>query len=136
MSDVIAVGGGHKAQWLERLLESLIDPRRRERAVLAWLAGYAGLWSVYGAIAKGSQDIHFDMGEMVAWSREVTFGTPKHPPLPAWLVRAWFWVFPLEDWAYYLLAILLATAALWIACFSLAAYLTPEKRVIGLALLT
>ncbi len=136
MSDVIAVGGGHKAQWLERLLESLIDPRRRERAVLAWLAGYAGLWSVYGAIAKGSQDIHFDMGEMVAWSREVTFGTPKHPPLPAWLVGAWFEVFPLQDWAYYLFATLMATAALWIAWRVSARYLDDEKRVVGLALLT
>ncbi len=63
--------------------------------MLALLAAYAAIWSLYGAIAKSSQDIHFDMGEMIAWSREVTLGTPKHPPLPAWLVRAWFSVFPL-----------------------------------------
>jgi len=43
---------------------------------------------------QASQDFHFDMGEMVAWSREVTFGTPKHPPLPAWLVGAWFSISP------------------------------------------
>src|SRR5215471_9899400 len=136
MSDVIAVGGGHKAGWLARLMESLLDPRRREWTVIALLAGYAAIWSIYGAIAKSSQDIHFDMGEMVAWSREVTFGTPKHPPLPAWLVRAWFSVFPLEDWSYYLFATLLATAALWIAWKASAPYLDGEKRLIGLALLT
>jgi 4-amino-4-deoxy-L-arabinose transferase-like glycosyltransferase len=118
------------------LLDSLLDPGRRERTVLALLAAYAAIWSIYGAIAKSSQDIHFDMGEMVAWSREVTLGTPKHPPLPAWLVRAWFSVFPLEDWAYYLFAILLATAALWIAWKASAPYLGGEKRVVGLALLT
>src|ERR1700676_1130655 len=136
MPDLSAVGGLRKPQPLERLLDALFDPGRRERAVLGLLAGYAAIWSLYGAIAKSSQDIHFDMGEMVAWSREVTLGTPKHPPLPAWLVRAWFSVFPLEDWAYYLFAMLLATAALWIAWRASAPYLTGEKRVVGLALLT
>ena len=136
MSGVAAVFGFRKGSWLERLLDALIDPSRRERAVVALLAGYAAVWSLYGAVAKSSQDINFDMGEMVVWSREVTFGTPKHPPLPAWLVRAWFGVFPLEDWAYYLFAILLATLALWVAWKVSARYLDGEKRVIGLALLT
>jgi 4-amino-4-deoxy-L-arabinose transferase-like glycosyltransferase len=136
MSDVSAAGNLRKTQFLDRLLDSLIDPDRRERAVLALLAAYAAIWSIYGAIAKGSQDIHFDMGEIIAWSREVTWGTPKHPPLTAWLVRAWFGVFPLADWAYYLFAILLATAALWFAWKASAPYLGGEKRVVGLALLT
>ena len=95
MSEVSAAGGLRKTPFLDRLLDSLLDPGRRERTVLALLAAYAAIWSLYGAIAKSSQDIHFDMGEMIAWSREVTLGTPKHPPLPAWLVRAWFSVFPL-----------------------------------------
>ena len=83
--------------------------------MLAVLTGYLAIWSLYATIAKSSQDIHTDMGEVVAWSREVGLGTPKHPPLAAWLVRAWFTVFPRQDWAYYLFAILLATVALWIA---------------------
>jgi len=136
MWDVSAVVGLGKKPWLDSLLDRCVDPSRRERTVLALLAGYAAIWSLYGAVAKSSQDIHFDMGEMVAWSREVTFGTPKHPPLPAWLVRAWFSVFPLEDWAYYLFAVLLATAALWVAWKASAPYLDGEKRLIGLALLT
>src|SRR5258708_4183139 len=115
MSDVSPVDGPRKTQPLEGLLDSLIAPGRRERSVLALLTAYAAVWSIYGAIAKSSQDINFDMGEMVAWSREVTLGTPKHPPLPAWLVQAWFSVFPLQDWAFYLFPLLLATAALWIA---------------------
>ena len=136
MSEVTAAGGRRQAPSLDRLLDALVDPRRRERAVLALLAAYAVVWSLYGAIAKGSQDIHFDMGEMIAWSREVTFGTPKHPPLSAWLVRAWFSVFPLEDWAYYLFAVLVATVALWVAWKASAPYLDGEKRAVGLALLT
>src|SRR5215472_2646121 len=82
------------------LMAGLRDPVRRDRTMALVLAGYCGLWTLYGAIAKGSQDIHFDMGEMVAWSREAGWGTPKHPPFGAWLVRAWFTLFPRADWAY------------------------------------
>ena len=121
---------------LDRLIAALTDPARCERAIVAVLGGYCALWTLYGAIAKGSQDVHFDMGEMVAWSRETSWGTPKHPPFGAWLVRAWFGVFPLADWAYYLFAMVLATLALWIAWKVAGRYLDADKRVMGLALLT
>jgi 4-amino-4-deoxy-L-arabinose transferase-like glycosyltransferase len=127
---------GRSQSALSRLLDALTEPARRERTVLVVLAAYAAVWTLYGIVAKSSQDIHFDMGEMVAWSREVSLGTTKHPPLGAWLVGAWFSVFPLADWAYYLFAILLATFALWVAWTISAAYLDGEKRIVGLALLT
>ena len=120
----------------ERLLDTLTNPARCERIMLVLLTGYFVTWSLYATIAKSSQDIHTDMGEMVAWSREVGLGTPKHPPLGAWLVRFWFSVFPREDWAYYTFAILLATVALWATWRLSARYLPPEKRVVGIALLT
>ena len=100
------------------------------------LVGYCALWSLYGALAKGSQDVHFDMGEMVAWSRDAGIGTPKHPPLAAWLVRAWFTIFPLADWAYYVFAMVITTFALWVAWRVSDRYLDAEKRVAGLLLLT
>ena len=121
---------------VERLFDALVDPARRERTMLLLLSGYAAVWSLYAAIAKSTQDIHPDMGEVVAWSREVTLGTPKHPPLSAWLVHAWFSVFPLEPWAYYLFAVILPTVALWIAWRVAARYLPADKRVVGVALLT
>jgi len=121
---------------LDRLIAALSDPARRERTIVPVLAAYCALWALYGAIAKGSQDVHFDMGEMVAWSRETFWGTPKHPPFGAWLVSAWFSVFPLADWAYYLFAMLLATLALWIAWRIAGRYLDAEKRIVGVALLT
>src|SRR6266853_222344 len=98
---------------LGRLLDALSDPGRRGRTTVIVLAVYCAAWTIYAVLAKASQDIHFDMGEMVAWSREVTFGTPKHPPLPAWLVGAWFGVFPLDSWAYDLLAMATAAVSLW-----------------------
>ena len=121
---------------VERLLDALTDPARREYVAARLLMAYCAVWSLYGALAKGSQDIHFDMGEMVAWSRDAGIGTPKHPPFAAWLVRAWFSVFPLTDWSYYLLAMVLASFALWVAWRVSEPYLDGEKRVAGLVLLT
>jgi hypothetical protein len=120
----------------ERLFAALVDPARCERTMLWLLAGYVVTWTAYGAIAKGSQDLHFDIGEMFAWSHQVTLSAPTHPPLGAWLVRLWFHVMPAQDWAFYLLAILTATVALWIAWRIAGRYLPPEKRVLGLALLS
>jgi len=120
----------------DRIFEALIDTARSERTMLILLAGYVAAWSIYGAIAKSSQDLHFDIGEMFAWSHQVSLSAPTHPPLGAWLVRIWFTVMPRQDWAFYVLAILVATVALWIAWRLAGRYLTPEKRVLGLALLT
>ena len=121
---------------LGRLLDALSDPKRRGRTVVGVLAAYWAVWTVYAVVAKASQDFHFDMGEMVAWSREITFGTPKHPPLPAWLVGAWFSIFPLATWAYDLLAVANATVALWIAFAVSTRYLDGVKSAVGLAFLT
>jgi hypothetical protein len=121
---------------LQRIFAALIDPAKSERTVLVLLAGYAATWSLYGAIAKASQDLHFDIGEMFAWSHQIGWSAPTHPPLGAWLTRAWFAVMPRQDWAFYLFGVLLATLALWIAWRLAGRYLTAEKRVLGLALLS
>jgi hypothetical protein len=121
---------------IERLLDGLADAARRERTVVAVLLGYVALWTLYGAIAKGSQDIHADMSEQFALGRELALGYPKHPPLAMVVVRAWFSVFPTADWAYYLLAMSNVGLALWIAWRLSARFLDGEKRVLGLALLT
>jgi 4-amino-4-deoxy-L-arabinose transferase-like glycosyltransferase len=121
---------------LNRLLDALSDPKRRGRAIAIVLVAYCVVWTLYAVLAKLTQDIHFDMGEMVSWSRELALGTPKHPPLPAWLVAAWFAVFPLETWAYYLFSMVMATLALWVAWMIAARYLDGDKRAAGLALLT
>jgi 4-amino-4-deoxy-L-arabinose transferase-like glycosyltransferase len=121
---------------LDRLLAALSDPKRSARTVAITLILYCAVWTLYAVLSKLSQDIHFDMGEMVSWSREVTLGTPKHPPLPAWLVGIWFGVFPLQEWAFYLLSMAAATLALWVAWMVAGRYLDGEKRAVGLALLT
>ena len=88
-----------------RLTAALADPARRERNVVIVLLAYVAVWTLYAVIAKGSQDVHYDMAEQFALSRELAFGHAKHPPLAPAIVGAWFTVFPLADWAYYLLAV-------------------------------
>src|SRR5215831_6636458 len=138
MSATSGIGRGQKRLQLlvERLFDALTDPARRERMVLAALVAYVALWTLYGTLAKGSQDIHYDMSEQFALSRELAWGYPKDPPLGMAVVRIWFTIFPTADWAYYLLAMATAGLALWIAWRLSARFLDDEKRVVGLALLT
>ena len=120
---------------IDALRGALIDPTPRERNIVLALAVYAVVWTIYGAIAKSSQGLHPDMTELVAWSRDLAWGY-KHPPLAAAIVRLWFSVFPLAEWSYYLLAMLMPAIALWIVWRLSADYLDIEKRVFGIALLT
>jgi hypothetical protein len=117
-----------------RLRAALVG-ERRERAILLALAVYVLVWAVYGTIAKSSQGLHYDMTEVIAWSRDLSWGYLKHPPLAAALVWVWFQVLPVGEFSYYLLAMLMPAVALWFAWRLSADYLTPDKRVAGLALL-
>ena len=121
---------------IERLVDALTDPTRRERAMLVVLAGYVVVWTLYAVIAKASQDMQCDAAELVVWSHHLALGYSKHPPLAAWLVRAWFTIFPLRDWSYYLFAIAYATVGLWVAWRLYARFLAPDKRLVALACLT
>ena len=118
----------------DALRQALIDPARRERHVVLALAAYTLLWTLYGTIAKGPQGLHPDMTEIIAWSRDLAWGY-KHPPLAAAIAWLWFSIFPLAEWSYYLLAMLMPALTLWIVWRLSADYLDVEKRVAGLALL-
>jgi 4-amino-4-deoxy-L-arabinose transferase-like glycosyltransferase len=120
------------ARWRDTLTIST----RRECAILVTLALYVVLWTGYAVIGKSSQDLHPDMTEIIAWSRDPSLGYLKHPPLAAWVVWLWFSIFPIADWSYYLLAMLMPALTLWIIWRLSADYLDIEKRVVGVAVLT
>lgn len=120
----------------DRLIAALADPARRERIVVAVLLAYVAIWTLYGVLAKSAQDLHPDMSELVAWSRDPQLGYWKHPPLAAYVVGLWFLVFPVADWSYHLLGAANAALTLWIVWRLSADYLGGEKRAVALALLT
>ena len=112
---------------IARLVDALADPARRRRAALAFVVGYGALWFIYAVIAKSSQDLNADMAEMIVWTRELALGYSKHPPLPAWILWGWFSVFPLADWAYFLLSAMTLSAGIFIAIELSAEWLAREK---------
>jgi 4-amino-4-deoxy-L-arabinose transferase-like glycosyltransferase len=113
---------------LASLVDGLCDPRRQRRVMLALAAVYGAAWFVYGVIAKSSQDINADLGEMMVWAHEPALGYPKHPPLCAYVVRLWFAIFPQSDWAFLLLAGLTLAAGLYLAFELCGLWLEGEKR--------
>lgn len=128
--------GQKMLQPFRRLADALVDPARSNAAAFALIAGYVLLWWIYALIAKGSQDIHFDMGEVVSWSLVPAYGYPKHPPFPAWVASVWFSIFPYTDWAYYLLSVASIGVALWFVWLIAARYVDGYKRVLALTFLT
>jgi 4-amino-4-deoxy-L-arabinose transferase-like glycosyltransferase len=112
---------------LVRLVDGLADPARRRRAALAFCLAYGALWFIYGVIAKSSQDLNADMGEMIVWTRELALGYPKHPPLLAYVLWGWFKIFPLADWAYILLAVVTVSIGIFLAIELSAEWLAKEK---------
>lgn len=119
-----------------RIFAALIDPRRQNHAVLGVLAVYVLVWTLYAVVAKSSQDIHPDTGELLTWSNELALGYWKHPPLGVYVVKLWTMIFPVADWSFYLLGTINAALALWLAWRLSASLMSEEKRVMGLALLT
>jgi hypothetical protein len=114
-----------------RLADRLCDPARRNRAALTAALIYAAVWTLYAIVAKSSQGINADLGEMVVWARNLDWGYPKHPPLPGWILAAWFSVFPLADWAFHLLAGLNLGIGLYFTYLLCGLWLDSEKRAVA-----
>ena len=74
-----AVTGGARPapQLADRLLDALNNPARREWNVAGILLSYVALWTLYAAVAKGSQDIHADMSEQSRSRADWRWATPS-----------------------------------------------------------
>ena len=121
--------------YVERLVTALTDPLRRDRTVIGVLIAYVLIWTLYAALAKASQGLHFDMAESFALWQEPGFGYEKHPPFAAVVSGLWFSVFPVADWSFYLLSMSVVGVALWTIWKLCGDYIDGEKRVVALALL-
>jgi len=84
-------------------------PHSTTRLVLV----HALVWALLQWLAQGNLDSYHDMLENFAWAQTFEWGTFKHPPLFAWVVGAWFTIFPTADWAYRLLAYTNVAVGLW-----------------------
>jgi hypothetical protein len=119
-----------------RLVDALCDPMQRHRVALTACLVYAVMWALYAVIAKSSQGINADLGEMVVWSRNLGWGFPKHPPFPALVLAGWFAIFPEADWAYYLLSGLNLGVGLYFSFLLASLWLEDTKLAAAPFLLT
>ncbi|MDO5686298.1 MAG: glycosyltransferase family 39 protein [Neisseria sp.] len=86
-----------------------------------WLTAviYVITWVGISCVMSPGLDSYGDMVENYAWSQTWMLGTFKHPPFFAWMVKAWFALFPTEVWAYYVLSYLNALVGiLGIVCLA------------------
>jgi hypothetical protein len=76
-----------------------------ERRIFAlFVAGFVVSLTLFAALSHGNLSSSTNMVENWIWGQEFQLGYFKHPPFYAWVVGAWFRVFPRVDWAYFLLA--------------------------------
>lgn len=71
------------------------------------------LWTAFQVVSRGSTDLNPDLVEVYAWSRHLSAGYYKHPPLGGLLAALWFAVFTPTDWAFDLLAMVNAAVGLF-----------------------
>ena len=128
---------------------SLSSPRRRRRLsfrkLAAWLASratsgktdlwlvitfavvHALLWTRILVELKVAQDVHMDVAEAFAWGQKFQLGYGKHPPLTGWIAGLWFRIFPVADWATYLLAMTTLGVGL-VICWFIARRVVDRRR--------
>ncbi len=119
----------------DHLLGVLIDPARRERGMLWLIAGFIAAWTLYGVVSHAGQDVHYDVGQLVGVSRDLSVDF-YHPPMSVIVAGTWFRIFPRAAWTSYLLVASAVALALWIAWKIFGDWLDDTKRVVALTMLT
>lgn len=125
------------AIWSGRLVQASADFVRRNSSgqlLGITLAAYAVLWMLYFSVSNATVDIHYDLSEASVWAQTFEFGY-KHPPMTAWIFRAWFAIFPRTDWAAYLFATVNITVTLAVAWVILRDHLDKERALVGVTAL-
>lgn len=139
-----------QVQWVAGMANTLLTwrpPGPLDRAINAWfdaapggwalwvyLGLFVALWTGFQVVAFAPIGLHPDLLEAFAWSRHLSPGY-LHPPLSAFVVRAWFAVFPAADWAFHLLAMVNAAVAFLAVDLIARRYLDGDKRLLLLLLL-
>jgi 4-amino-4-deoxy-L-arabinose transferase-like glycosyltransferase len=103
--------------------------------LLALLAIFVTVWTLYGVISGAPAAIHNDTAEAYVWGREFQFGYFQHPPFWAWIAGLWFEVFPRADWAFALLAMLNAGLGLYGSWMLIGDFADGNRRLAATVLL-
>src|ERR1700675_584805 len=103
------------------------DPKAAPRLVIGFAAAHAVLWTLILVNLKAAQDVHMDVAEGFAWGQKFQFGYGKHPPLAGWVAGVWFRIFPVANWATYVLAMATLGCAL-VICWLISLRVVDRRR--------
>ncbi len=112
------------AAWL---VSRATSPRTDLWLVITFAVVHALLWTRILIDLKAAQDIHMDVAEAFAWGQKFQLGYGKHPPLTGWIAGLWFQLFPVADWATYLLAMTTLGIGL-VICWFVARRVVDRRR--------
>ncbi len=112
------------AAWV---LASARDRYGASAFVFSFATIHTVLWTVILINLKAAQDIHMDVAEAFAWGQKFELGYGKHPPLAGWVAGVWFKMFPVTDWATYLLAMTTVSCGL-VICWMIATRVVDYRR--------
>ncbi|HLX17570.1 MAG TPA: glycosyltransferase family 39 protein, partial [Bradyrhizobium sp.] len=110
-----------------RLAASASDRYVAPALVVAFAVIHALLWTVILINLKAAQDVHMDVAEAFAWGQKFQLGYGKHPPLAGWVAGLWFKMFPVVDWATYLLAMTTLACGM-VICWFIALRVVDYRR--------
>ena len=118
-------------------LGRLVDAwyQNEARAVWILLGSFVVVWTSFHVISNAAIGLHPDNLEMYTWARHPGLGYPPHPPLGAWMVGAWFALFPATDWSFHLLTMVNSAVALYAVDLIARRYVEGDKRLLVLLLL-
>jgi len=132
------IGLASPIQWMISRFAQLADAwfeLGASRAIVILLFLFVVIWTGFQVLSSITTNLQPDFVEMYAWSRHPALGYYKHPPLGAFITAIWFAIFPAKDWAFLLLAVLNAAAALFMVDLIARRYLTADKRIAVILLL-
>src|SRR6201994_4903777 len=112
------------AAWL---VSRAISPKTDLWLVITFAVVHALLWTRILIDLKAAQDVHMDVAETFAWGQKFQLGYGKHPPLTGWVAGVWFKMFPVTDWAAYLLAMTAVSVGL-VICWQIATRVMDYRR--------
>ena len=91
----------------------MIAKKNTTRLFLLFLITHLVLWTLIPSISNNN--LPLDTIEALAWGSNLDWGFTKHPPLSAFAVEFFYFIFGSNDWAYYLLSqIFLITAFIYV----------------------
>src|SRR5438477_3241409 len=112
------------AAWL---VARATNPRTGLWLVVSFALVHGLLWTLILIDLKAAQDVHMDVAEAFAWGQKFQLGYGKHPPLAGWVAGLWFDLFPVQDWATYLLAMTVLGIGL-VICWFVALRVVDRRR--------